>query len=308
MSTFVELPPDQYSRTAFANFDAAATDFRIDNARALMWLSQLAYETGKPQTIDAVRNVWNFVSIFPFVEHKVDVTASFDTCGIWGERADAVLIAFAGTDPAVWETLATDFNIPRTPDTDTHAGFQAALDAVRTEIGQAIARSQQIHKPLFIAGHSLGAALAVLAAQFADSAGAAPRGVYGFGMPRAGGERFQMAYNNNARLGPVTYRLVHGLDVVARIPMSAIGFRHVGRELECTSGQKFDPAAPLSALGSDAPEFSLGLAPTLISRIEGLLSGHVLSPPGPGTFGPLFKYLPQPIRDHLQDSYYNALA
>jgi len=30
--------------------------------------------------------------------------------------------------------------------------------------------------------------------------------------------------------------------------------------------------------------------------------------PGPGTFGPLFKYLPQPIRDHLQDSYYNALA
>src|SRR5215831_12419566 len=26
VSTFVELPPNQYSRTAFANFDAAATD------------------------------------------------------------------------------------------------------------------------------------------------------------------------------------------------------------------------------------------------------------------------------------------
>jgi len=64
----------------------------------------------------------------------------------------------------------------------------------------------------------------------------------------------------------------------------------------------------LSALGSDAPEFSLGLAHILVSKIEGFLSGHALSPPGPGTFGPLFKYLPQPIRDHLQDSYYNALA
>jgi hypothetical protein len=46
----------------------------------------------------------------------------------------------------------------------------------------------------------------------------------------------------------------------------------------------------------------------LASEIGGLISGHILSPSGPGTFGPLFKYLPQPIRDHLQDSYYNALA
>ena len=29
---------------------------------------------------------------------------------------------------------------------------------------------------------------------------------------------------------------------------------------------------------------------------------------GLGTFGPLFKYLPQPIRDHLQDRYWTALT
>jgi hypothetical protein len=77
--------------------------------------------------------------------------------------------------------------------------------------------------------------------------------------------------------------------------------------LQCGSGKKFDPAA-MSPLGSDAPEFSLGLAHTLVSSIESLLSGHSLSVPGPGTFGPLFKYLPPPIRDHLQDRYYNALT
>jgi triacylglycerol lipase len=308
VSTFVELPPEQYSTTAFDNFDPAATQFIIGNARAMMWSSQLAYETGKPQTIDAVGRLWGFTSVSPFIRHKVDVTASFDTCGILGERADAVILAFAGTDPAVWETLATDFNIRRTPDTDIHVGFQTALDAVRPEIGQAAGKSQQTDKPLYITGHSLGAALAVLAARFAASTGVSPKAVYVFGMPRAGGERFRAAYDSNVSLGPVTYRLVHGLDVVARIPMSAIGFRHVGRELECASGQKFDPTAPLAALGSDVPEFSLGLAHTLVSRIEDLLSGHFLSPPGPGTFGPLFKYLPQPIRDHLQDRYYDALA
>ncbi len=125
-------------------------------------------------------------------------------------------------------------------------------------------------------------------------------------MPRAGGPLFQASYN--ARLGAVTYRLVHGLDVVATIPMSAIGFRHVARMLQCGSGQKFDLSLGLSALDSNDPEYSVGLVHSLVSEVQGILSGHIFSPPGPGTFGPLFKYLPQPIRDHLQDSYYNALS
>jgi triacylglycerol lipase len=305
VSTFVELAADQYSPVAFGAFEPGTSDFRIGNARALMWMSQLAYETGKPRTIETVGGLWGFANVTPFVRHKIGLAASFETCGIIGERSDAIVLAFGGTDPGVWETLATDFNIRPTADANTHAGFQAAMDAVRPEIEQAIDRSRQANKPLFIAGHSLGGALAALAAKYSDSNAAAPKAVYVFGMPRAGGERFRTDYN--ARLGGLTFRLVHGLDVVARVPMSGIGFRHVGRVLECGSGEKFDPAR-LSAIGSENPEFSLGLAHTLVSGIEGFLSGHVLSPAGPGTFGPLFKFLPQPIRDHLQDRYYTALA
>jgi triacylglycerol lipase len=308
VSTFVEIPPEQYSATAFANFNAAVTDLSIGNARAMMWFSQLAYETGQPETIDAVSKQWGFSTAVSFIKKKVDVVASFDTCGLLGERPDAIVLAFAGTDPGVWETLATDFNIRLLPDTDTHIGFQTALNAAQPEIQQAVGRSQQTKKPLWIAGHSLGAALAGLAAQFADSKDGAPKAVYVFGMPRAGGARFQAAYNNNAGIGPVTYRFVHGLDVVARVPMSVLGYRHVGRVLQCASGQKFDPAAPLSALGADDPPFSPELADTLKAGIEGALVGRVLSPPGPGTFGPLFRFLPQPIRDHLQDSYWTALT
>ena len=47
MSNFVELPIEQYSTTAFNNFDPAAVNFKIPNARALMWFSQLAYEGAK---------------------------------------------------------------------------------------------------------------------------------------------------------------------------------------------------------------------------------------------------------------------
>lgn len=305
MSTFVELAPDEYSTTAFGTFDPEATGFTIGNARALMWMSQLAYETGKPRTIEIVGNLWGFSAVTPFIRHKIGLTASFETCGLIGERPNAVILAFAGTDPAVWETLATDFNIRPIAGKDTHAGFQAAVDAVQPEILQAIDKSRRTNKPLFIVGHSLGGALAALAARFAESQGAKPTAIYTYGMPRAGGERFRTDYNN--RLGDVTFRLVHGLDIVARIPMSRIGFHHVGRVLLCGSGEKFDRAL-LSSVGSDDPEFLAGLAHTLVNRVEGTLSGHILSPVGPGTFGPLFKYLPHPIRDHLQDCYYTALT
>ncbi len=305
MSTFVELVPSEYSDTAFAAFDPAAGKFTIGNARALMWLSQLAYETGRPATIAEVGPKWGFANVTPFVRQKDGLTASFDTCGLVAERADAIILAFAGTDPGVWETLATDFNIRPRPDTDTHVGFQTALDAVQPEIRQAMDRSRQAGKPLFITGHSLGAALAGLAARFCDLNGRRPTAVYGYGMPRAGGARFQADYNGT--LGPLTFRLVHGLDVVARVPPSGIGFRHVGRVLQCDSGKKFDPTQ-LSAAVSDAPEFAPGVADALAGGVGGVLSGHLLSPPGPGTFGPFFRFLPPLIRDQLQDCYYDALT
>jgi triacylglycerol lipase len=304
MSAFVELPPDQYSPVAFADF-VPATDFTIGNARALMWMSQLAYETTKPATIAQIGPIWGFSSVTPFFRNKISLTASFDTCGIIGERHDAIVLAFAGTDPAVWETLATDVNIQLTSNENTHSGFQAALEAIQPDIQRAIDLSRRAGKPLFIAGHSLGAALAALAARFCDTNQSSPEAVYGYGMPRAGGPTFQDSYNR--ALGTRTFRLVHGLDAVARVPMSEIGFRHVGRVLKCESGGKFNRAL-LSAQVSDEPEFTQGAVDSLLTRAESVLSGQLFSPPGPGSFGPLFRFVPQPIRDHLPDSYYKALA
>jgi triacylglycerol lipase len=283
MSKFVELPLDQYSPTAFGAFDTAADGFTIGNARALMWLSQLAYEANRQPTIGQVGALWFFDSIIPFIRHKIGLAESFETCGIVGERADAVFLAFAGTDPAVWETPATNFRFVPQPDTNPHAGFQAALEGAKDEIDEALDRSRQSGKPLFIAGHSLGGALAALAAKYADSEGVSPRGVYVFGMPRAGGENFRDAYN--AGLGPVTYRLVHGLDVVARIPPSGIGFRPVGRVLQCDDGEKFDSTA-LSTDFSDEPAFSLGLAPRWRAGLRVSCRGTSCRDRGPARSGP----------------------
>ncbi len=310
MSRLVQLPPGDYSPTAFAKFDPAG-GFSIDNARAMMWMSQLAYEAyqqGPSATIQTVGNLWKFTSVVPFTKTQVSIKASYDTCGVIGEREKAVVLAFAGTDPAVWETVITDVTLRR--GADTHAGFQAAADAVKAEVAQAIALSQAGAKPLFITGHSLGAAVAALTALAAVGQGANPAAVYGFGMPRIGNANFHTDYTK--ALGERTFRFVHGLDIVARIPPSIVpgisDFRHVGHVFQCASGGKFVDAGPLSDLDADDPPFAPELLNTVTAGLGALAAGHIFSPSGPGSFGPLFRFLPQPIRDHLQDRYWTALT
>lgn len=65
MSTFVEIASDEYDAAAFNDFDASAGGFKIGNARALMWMAQLAYETHNPSTIQVVSGKWHFSSAIP---------------------------------------------------------------------------------------------------------------------------------------------------------------------------------------------------------------------------------------------------
>ena len=97
MSTFVEIAPDEYDPAAFKDFEPSAAGFKIANARAMMWLSQLAYETHRVPTIEAVSRVWDFKSVVSFIKHKTNLKGGFETCGLIGERAGAVLLAFAGS-------------------------------------------------------------------------------------------------------------------------------------------------------------------------------------------------------------------
>ena len=44
MTFLVELPRDEYPNDAMDSF-RVASDFALNNARAMMWMSQLAYDT-----------------------------------------------------------------------------------------------------------------------------------------------------------------------------------------------------------------------------------------------------------------------
>ena len=302
MSILVELPVGDYKRDAFTKFLPRRGSFDLDDARAMMWMSQLAYETDAVATIQVIGPAWGFQPI----THIRAQVGTADTRAIVGKRNDCTIVAFAGTDPALGENIITDACVRLSP-TDTHTGFQDACDTAWPQILPLIQTSRG---PLFFTGHSLGAALAVLAAEKAFDLGMALAAVFTFGMPRAGGLDFAARYDR--KLGDRTYRLVHGSDIVPCVPdalvaLNPIQFQHVGRLLTCPSSGKFARPAVLGNMSGNDPRFVGGLRLDFANRVFALHRGDIFAPVGLGVLGPTYALLPFLIRDHLPDRYLNAL-
>ena len=94
-----------------------------------------------------------------------------------------------------------------------HEGFKEAIDLVWDEVSKCL---DAVTLPIFYAGHSLGAALATLAASRR-----APRAVYTFGSPLTGDKIFASTLP-----GSGIYRVVNNRDAVTTVP--PLGFDHVG--------------------------------------------------------------------------------
>lgn len=113
-----------------------------------------------------------------------------------------------------------------------HAGFYSAL---RKVWGVALPNGEILPKRLvnrgsktiWMTGHSLGGALAVLCAAQALFVSRIPvQGVYTFGQPRVGTKEFAAAVNE--RLGSGIFRFVNDRDIVPRVPLFSMGFCHYG--------------------------------------------------------------------------------
>lgn len=111
-----------------------------------------------------------------------------------------------------------------------HRGFQDALDEVWADIVTNLRDIRKKHGavPLHLTGHSLGAALALLAAQrLEDSEDLAPAiSVVNIGCPRVGNRELGERIAESASI----HRVVHASDAVPRIPPLLLGYRHVGTE------------------------------------------------------------------------------
>ena len=145
---------------------------------------------------------------------------------------DCTVIAFRGT--ASLRDWLTDAEFPLRPLPGTparvHEGFLTAFISIVPDLVAFLAPPHAPRPaprgPLLLTGHSLGGALAVLAAWWLQHLGFTIHSVYTFGQPRVGDRAFASLYS--ALLGTKTYRTVNQNDLVPRVPGVLLGYSHAG--------------------------------------------------------------------------------
>jgi len=136
--------------------------------------------------------------------------------------SQVAVIAFRGTDADDPTDIGTDAEAilkPWEKGGHVHSGFANALDSVATSLDAAL---RSINLPVLFTGHSLGAALATLAAS-RYRATLNNVSLYTYGSPLVGDAGFVATLKNVP-----TFRFRDCCDLVTRVPPEALGYRHVG--------------------------------------------------------------------------------
>ena len=310
MSFLVRLPEATYRDDAFEHF-TVDPEFTLGNAQAMMWLSQLAYETDDGKKIEKILTRFGLELLDFGTNELVRGLFRRKACFIVARRRGATFIAFAGTDPLKPQDVITDLVATRTPK-GLHQGFADAVEFVQTRVEDAIGKGGA-QQPLFFTGHSLGGALATISAMHARDAGFQVEAVYTFGGARAGDQKFFNSYGPG--LGNCTFRLVHGKDIVASVPPSSLGgllggllgdFHHVGRLLHCQQRSTFAGPAPTKNDGNEPDDFLEGGINAVLDILRHT-SLDVLGQLDPLSLDDPDNGLPEAVRDHVPASYFRAL-
>lgn len=155
-------------------------------------------------------------------------------------ESDTVVVAFRGTEPDDFYDLKTNLNMLRVPWNNAsglqlgqvHGGFANALLQGNNQGNILLTLVHQLritfppNTRILFTGHSLGAALATLAAAYLmDDALAENLQLYTFGSPLVGDSAFVSAV---AAIDHVRY--VDCTDLVTRVPPESLGFKHAGSQ------------------------------------------------------------------------------
>jgi len=215
-------------------FDASAA---VDAPQQAWWLAEhalLAYE--RSAKVAAVLGAAGYRCAL--ARDRASSGFAFAAIG-----ADHGILSFRGTEALTpgdsWRKLASvardwwiDARVRRVADPlggQVHAGFRHALDAIWPQL-----RAVLDQAPLWwCSGHSLGGALAALAAARVRDSGSGLGGVITFGQPRVGDDDYAL------RLAALPLlRVVNSCDLVPELPPEALGYRHAGALRHLDAGRR----------------------------------------------------------------------
>lgn len=194
-------------------FEPETASFSLANAWWLSEVSRIIYKEGR----GPLRNHY-------LEPTGLQETTFFDKDGIQCALLESedpnhgfVIVVFRGTSDVTDWIKNVDVNLVDWEGAgQVHRGFYKGLLRVWTKLEKKLATEE---RPVFYCGHSLGGALAILAAAKAK---VKPVAVYVYGCPRVGDAAFA-----ESMAGIMIYRVENHLDIVTTIPPSIKRFEYV---------------------------------------------------------------------------------
>ena len=140
-----------------------------------------------------------------------------------------MVIACRGTEPTCMNDIKADLKaVPVVAETVSrvHQGFKTEVDELWPMVLEDITRAVNKDNTLWFTGHSLGAAMTTIMASrcFYSNKIRDPEEVYTYGSPRVGWPGYIKA------MGIKHHRWVNNNDIVTRVPLTIMGYRHHGEE------------------------------------------------------------------------------
>lgn len=216
---------------------ASAYNFDINQAYTQLMYSYAAYcPKDKIVSWDCFFCKLNQTDTNGFIVSVILENDPTNTFGYVGVRGTTVEVVFRGTQPSSLANWISDFDFAHMkpyadiPNAFVHTGFMDAYDVVKSNCRTAVASLVTKFKAtqVVFTGHSLGAAIATLAAIDIGPTLKIPYALYNYGSPRVGNQVFSdFVYSDIPNL----FRIVNRADIVPHLPLKDMGFHHVAEEV-----------------------------------------------------------------------------
>ena len=307
LTEFDQLFGPQIKHPYFCKRAGVPYDFQYDaDAYELVnaaWMADAALLVYVPNPLDNTKNFdFDFLSDQGWNKNFVKKTlasAGFPTVKFFNRQgtqlfvahnSKAVVVSFRGTEVKQLRDLLYDATFVDSKEGagTVHGGFQKGVDVVwKSQNGEAglLVYLKKITKngtiPVWFTGHSLGAALAIIAAKRWNAIHPV-RGLYTFGSPGVGNSAFIQMFK-----GMNVVRFVHNKDIVTTVSQDP-NFLHVGKLYlinehqqiqEKKKGrpideQKIFPKLPKNLLGDSLKSVNLSFKEGNPSQLPQWLTDH----------------------------------
>jgi hypothetical protein len=215
----------------------------------------------------------------PTCTDKATDATAIVVCAFDGDFNDDIIVAFKGSAEA--NDFIQDAKFDLVPlihnpisISEVHAGFLEDFNAITVAVVSQVKGHLQSNSDakIFITGHSLGGALAILCAIEFSRQSIPVSAVYTFGQPRVGNHVFCSLYDQALR--DITFRLVNANDIVPRVPGHLMDYADCGHEIFLpteTNSFQVDPDLVQKILSDE-----LGFAEAIALGHDVLISDHFI--------------------------------